>query len=118
MKCKGHHHTSLCMDETSHQSSPTRTGSNNTAAGQKLLTTAESEAIYPVAVVKVNGITCRSLLDTGTGSSYITLARELRKPPIRTDYKQIETVLHTTNALIDIYDIEIKNTKGDFNLQT
>ena len=89
MKCKGHHHTSLCMDETNQKSTATRTGSNNTATGQKLLTTPESEAISPVVVVKVNGISWRALLDTDAGSSYTSssLARELKKPPIRTDYK-------------------------------
>ena len=69
MKCKGHHHTPLCMDETKQKSPATRTGSNNTATGQKLFTTPESKAIYPVVVVKVNGLTCRNLLDTSAGSS-------------------------------------------------
>ena len=72
MKCKGHHHTSLCIDETNQQSPATRTGSSNTVTGQKLITTPESEAVYPVLVVKVNGITCKALLDTAAGSSYIS----------------------------------------------
>ena len=35
------------------------------------------------------GITCRALLNTGAGSSYTSsmLARELKEPSIRTDYK-------------------------------
>ena len=47
------------------------------------------------------------------GARYISsiLGRALKKPPIRTDYKQIETMLHTTNTLIDIYDMEITKTK-------
>ena len=116
MKCKGHHHTSLGMDGTNQQSSATRTESNNPTAGQKFLTTPESEAIYPGVVIKVNGITYRALLDTGAANSYIssTLAHELKKPLIQTDYKQIETMWHTTNTLIDIYHVEITNTKGDF----
>ena len=108
------------MDETNQQSPATITGSNDTATGQKLLTTPESEAIYPVVVVKANGITCRALLATGACSSYIssTLARELRRTPILTDYKQIETMLHATNTFIDIYDVEITRTKGDFTINT
>ena len=64
-------------------------------------------------MIKVNGITYRALLDTGAANSYIssTLAHELKKPLIQTDYKQIG---HTTNTLIDIYHVEITNTKGDF----
>ena len=71
-------------------------------------------------MVKVNGITCRASLDIGAGSSYIssTFTREFKKPPIRTDYKQIETMLHTTNTLIDTYDVEITNTKGGFTINT
>ena len=30
----------------------------------------EGLVIYTVVVVKVNNVTCRALLDTGTGSSY------------------------------------------------
>ena len=82
MKCKEHHHASLCMDETNQTSPATRKRSINSTTGQKLLTTSESKAIYLVVIVKVNGITCRALLDTGAGSSYIssTLARKLRRP--------------------------------------
>ena len=47
-----------------------------------------------------------------------TLARELKRPTIWTDYKQIETILHTTNTFIDIYDVEITNTIGDFTINT
>ena len=87
MKWKGHHHTSLCMDATNPQSPVPRTESNKPTTGQKLLSTPESEAIYPIVVVKVNGITCSVLLGTDAGSSYIswTLACELKKPPIRRD---------------------------------
>ena len=67
-------------------------------------------------MIKVNGITYRALLDTGAANSYIssTLAHELKKPLIQTDYKRIETIWHTTNTLIDIYHVEITNTKCDF----
>ena len=37
MKCKGHYHTSLCMDETKQKSPTKRTGSNNTATGRNSL---------------------------------------------------------------------------------
>ena len=118
-KCKGHY-TSLCIDATSQQSPTTRTESDNPTIRQELLTTSENEAIYPVAVVKVNCITCRALPDTGAGSSYIssTLRTDYTNSIIRTDYKQIETMLHTTNTLIDIYDVEMTITKCDFTINT
>ena len=45
-------------------------------------------------MVKVNGITCRVVLDAGGGISYIpsTLVRELKKPLIGADCKHIETM--------------------------
>ncbi len=36
-----------------------------------LLSTGEQGVTYPVVLVKVNGFTCRALLDTGSGSSDI-----------------------------------------------
>ena len=68
-------------------------------------------------MVKVNGITCRTLQDTGAGSSYIssTSGCELKKLPIRTDYTR-ETMMHTTNTLTDIYNMEIANTKANFTI--
>ena len=79
------------MDAANQQSPATRTESNNPATGQKLLTTPESEAVYPVVVVKVNGIICRVLLDTSAGNLYTssTLARDLKKPPIRTNKQKL-----------------------------
>ena len=38
------------------------------------------------------------------------------KPPIRTDYKQIETMLHTTNTSVYIFDVEITNINSDFTM--
>ena len=35
-----------------------------------MLTTETQHMAYPVAVVKVNGLKCRALLDIGAGSSY------------------------------------------------
>ena len=115
MKFKGHYRKSLCLDTTNKQ-----VESNNPTIRQKLLTAPEREAIVTVAVVEVNGITCRALLNNGGRRLHIssTLTLELKKPPIRTDYKQIETILNRTNTLIDIYDVKIKNAKGGFTMNT
>ena len=41
--------------------------------------------MYPVVVVEVDGFRCRALLDTGTGSSYVstTLISKLNRKPDR-----------------------------------
>ena len=62
--CRKRHHTSICDQKT---------GSENDkqALGSKLLTDGDGgEGIFPVVVVKVNGLTCRALIDSGAGSSY------------------------------------------------
>ena len=69
LKCKGRHHNSICDQSTE----------------QMLLATGEQSVIYPVVVVKADGIQCRALLDTGAGSSYISgvLASHIGKRPIQ-----------------------------------
>ena len=66
--CKSKRHTPICGQT------------------KKLLMGAgERPVTYPVAVVKVDGILCRALLDTGVGSSYAssTLLEELNITPTR-----------------------------------
>ena len=56
-KCQRRHHTSIC-DQTE----------------QFLGTSSSSSVIHPVVIVQVGGYKCRALLDTGAGSSYISVA--------------------------------------------
>ena len=37
-----------------------------------MLVTTETNVTNPVAIIKVNGVKCRALLDTGSGSSYVS----------------------------------------------
>jgi hypothetical protein len=62
--CKRRHHSSICDKKTSDQ------GNGTKDREQILAAKGENQVIYPVVVVKVDGITCRALLDTGAGSSY------------------------------------------------
>ena len=61
--CHSRHHTSICDKKSS--------DSKTSQSSQVMLATGAQGIIYPVVVVEVNGITCRVLLDTGAGSSYI-----------------------------------------------
>ena len=49
----------------------------------------EGSVIYPAVVVKVNNITCRASLNTGTGSSYAYSAflEKLNVQPVRKETK-------------------------------
>ena len=66
--CHKKHHTSIC----------------DKAKDELLKASNESNVIYPVAIVKAEGIKCRVLLDTGAGSSYAssTLLLLIKKKPI------------------------------------
>ena len=75
---------------------------------------------YPVVVVKINGVLCRALLDTGAGSSYAstTLLQELQITHKRKETKTIEMMLHTTTKKIEIFDITIQDVSSNFNFTT
>jgi hypothetical protein len=54
--CKRRHHTSIC---------------DKLEDGQKLMCQPNgSDVAYPVVVVEIEGVKCRALLDTGSGSSF------------------------------------------------
>ena len=59
-----------------------------------MLASTESSVTYPVAIIKVNGIKCRVLLDTGSASSYASevIIDLLKINPIKKIYKTIETL--------------------------
>jgi len=85
-KCNKKHHTSICDSVQSAQ----RTEGLLTAHQRDKL-----EVVYPVVLVKVNGIKTRALLDTGAGSSYASaqLINALRIKPAEIQTKRIEMML-------------------------
>ena len=92
--------------------------SNKSSGEQPLFLANDLQVVYPVVVVNVDGIKCRALLDTGTGSSYISssLANRLKKSPSQKDYKQTQTMLHTTTTKVEVYKLEVSNLKGNFKI--
>ena len=105
MKCGSRHHTSICdkLQET---------------AEQTMMTSEIHPVTYPVVVVKVNGIKCRALLDTGAGSSYAsaTLIKKLGINASRTENRKIEMMMHTTARKIQIYNLKITNCEENFEI--
>ena len=43
-------------------------------------------------------------------------ARGLEKKPLRTNHKQVETMLHTTPTQVEIYEMQMTNVKGNFTI--
>ena len=102
--CGANHYSSICNMKSGEQ--------------QVLLTTAEQGIVYPVVVVKVNGVKCRALLDTGAGNSYISskLIDVLNQKPVAREFRRIDMMMCTTTKKIDVYKITIENLKGDFRM--
>ena len=59
-----------------------------------MLVTTETNVTYPVVIIEVNGVKGRAILDTGSGSSYISesFIDLLKVNPVRKEYKTIETL--------------------------
>ena len=76
--------------------------------------------IYPVVVVLVDGIKCRALLDTGSGSPYAsaTLIENFNKKPVRTEHKQIEMMVCSTTQKINSYEATISSVDEKFTMTT
>jgi hypothetical protein len=83
-----------------------------------LLAKVNSTVVYQVVVVKIEGITCKALLDTGAGSLYASaqLLDRIGKKTFKREYKQIDMMMSTTTKKIAIYQVEVQNLEGDFTL--
>ena len=64
----------------------------------------------------VDEIKSTAFLDIRSGSSNISteLARCLEKRTLKTDQKQIQKMLHTTNTYVEIYKLEMTNVDDNF----
>ena len=101
-RCKQRHHTSICDQPTQ----PENEGAAMTAAhvGEKVC--------HPVVIIKVNGVKCRALLDTGATGSYISafLVDLLKIKPFRTLTRGIKTIMGLVTKRVETYDVKICNT--------
>ena len=105
--CKGLHRSSIC-EKTDIQATLLKT------------VLEESCVVHPAVLVKVNGITCRAMLDTCAGSSYASsmLLERLKKKPDRKEYRKIEMMLHTTTRRAEIFKIEVSSLDDRYKINT
>ena len=75
---------------------------------------------YPLIVIKVEGIICTELIDSGSGSSYVSdiLASKINKKPKKKEPKKFEMMFHTTTKWVEIFNVTIQNIEGNFELKT
>ena len=85
-----------------------------------MLVTTEVNVTYPVVIIKINGVKCRVLLDTGPGSSYISesFIDLLKINPVRKEYKIIKTLTNTTTKILKIFNLKVENLDENFSFQT
>ena len=74
-----------------------------------LVANGDCSVIYPVVVVKVNGIRCRAQLDTGAGSSYASAALldRIKTRPVRKEVRRIEMIMQTTRQEIEVHQVDV-----------
>ena len=71
---------------------------------------------YPVVVVKVEGVKCRAMLDTGAGSSYASAALLNRISTTKRikEVRKIEMLLGTSTREVELVTIEIRDVNRKF----
>ena len=77
-----------------------------------------NDVVYPVVVVEIEGVKCRALLDTGSGSSFAssTLLNTIGRKPVRQEFKSIEMMFQTTTRKIDVYEVDVADVEGKFKM--
>ena len=76
------------------------------------------EGIFPVVVVKVNGVMCRALIDSGAGGSYASanLVAMIDKKPSETKLQRIDMLMGSKTARLEYYDTEISALDGSYKM--
>lgn len=100
-KCKGRHHTSICVKE-----------------GDLVLTAftpkSEKQTLPAIIPVQINGTTLWAYLDTGAGRNFISsdAASKLKFNPICHETRQIVTLGGTKKRSMPVYDLTIDSLDG------
>ena len=77
------------------------------------------EGILPIIAIKVDGIPCRALIDTGAGSSYASgkLINLLKKKPCETKTKRVDMLITSQVTKLEMYDARVQSLDGGFNME-
>ena len=115
-QCDRRHHTSICERTEREEENSGGDGKS------KKLNTANttSEGVFPVVNVRVNGILCRALIDSGAGSSYASakLIHELHLKPVNVQTKKIDMLMSSKQARLETYEVKIESTTNEFTMST
>ena len=91
-------------------------------AGDPFLAASSGEnrsVCYPVVLVKVNGVKCRALLDTGAGSYYDSsaLIDELNIKPKKVERRCIEMMMGQITKNIQTYQLHVESAETGFGIE-
>ena len=81
-----------------------------------MMTASENnEGIMPVLTVRVDGIMCRALIDTGAGSSYASakLLDLLKKKPSETKTKRVGMLMSSKVTKLEVYNTGVELLKKE-----
>ena len=109
--CKKRHHTSICDRNLTPKDGRKDKNTLMTASGS-------NEGILPIIPIKVDGITCRALIDTGAGSSYASgkLIDLLKKKPCETKTRRVNMLISSHATKLDMYDTLVESLDGNFSM--
>lgn len=77
------------------------------------------EGILPIIPIKVDGITCCELINTGAGSSYASrkLINLLKRKPRETKTKQVDMLINSQVTKLEMYDAQSESLDGSFSIE-
>ena len=121
--CNKRHHTSTCEQANDKRNETPANDEQQTdhqrPNGKKLLTDGGSgDDIFPVVVVKVNGITCRALINSGAGSSYASakLIKMLNIKPSEIKRQRIDMLMSTRTSQMEFYDAKVSAVDESYKM--
>ncbi len=92
----------------------------NKEKGKTLLISTEqnTEGIFPVVQIQVDGVDCRALIDSGAGSSYALakLINLLKKKPVDITKKRVNMLTGSQVAHLGRYTTSVSSVSGDFKM--
>ena len=109
--CKKCHHTSICDRKQTPQAGTDDKKTLMTANGS-------NKGILPIIPIKVEGIICRMLIDTGAGSSYASgkLIDLLKKKLCEIKTKRVDMLMSSQVTKLEVYDTLIESLDGSFSM--
>ena len=121
--CNKRHHTSTCEQANDKRNETPANDEQQTdhqrPNGKKLLTDGGSgDGIFPVVAVKVNGITCHALIDSGAGSSYASakLIKMLNIKPSEIKRQHIDMLMSTRTSQMEFYDAKVSAVDESYKM--